>query len=310
MKSFEQKLSEAISLCEGNFVNFKHSFYQYYQFATENIADYIKYFNLKNKSLLTVGSSGDQILNAYLYGARDITLIDVCEYSKFYIFLKISAILCLSYSEFREFFFEYGTESYYNKKRYSKDTFLKIKPTLRLLDYESYLFFDELFTLFRSTEIKDNLSAAEEDRPKIITSYNTYLKDEQTYNALKNKLKGIYFNFINTNIHDANIDRKFDNIFLSNLCTYCELDKLKELIDKLAANNLNESGKILFAYLYNIKFDEKYYEKDWKTIYKMPIMKEVLKDYIHEYHEIKGDYGIMWDHPEEKEDLVLIYKKK
>lgn len=310
MKSFEQKLSEAITLCEGKFLHFKNGFHQYYPFTTENIADYINFFDLENKSLLTVGSSGDQILNAYLHGARDITLIDVNEYAKFYIYLKISAILCLNYSEFKEFFFEYGNGSYYNKKRYSNETFSKLKSTLRLLDYESYLFFDELFTLFKGDEIKNNLSNIEEERPKIITEYNVYLRDEEIYNILKHRLKGIYFNFYNENIYTTNIDRKFDNIFLSNLCTYCTPEELKKLVDKLSKNNLNENGKILFAYLYNVKFNETYYEENWKEIYKMPVMKEIFKEYIHEYLEIKGDYAIMWDHPEKKEDLVLIYKKK
>ena len=38
-----------------------------YKFTTENISGYIKEFDFKNKSLLTVGSSGDQVINAYRF---------------------------------------------------------------------------------------------------------------------------------------------------------------------------------------------------------------------------------------------------
>ena len=41
-------------------------FHTIYPFATENINDYTEYFDLKDKSLLTVGSSGDQAINALL----------------------------------------------------------------------------------------------------------------------------------------------------------------------------------------------------------------------------------------------------
>lgn len=51
----------------GNFINI-------YPFTTENIAGYINEFELKDKSLLTVGSSGDQVINAALYDCQDITL--------------------------------------------------------------------------------------------------------------------------------------------------------------------------------------------------------------------------------------------
>ena len=74
-------------------------------FTTENINGYINYFDLKNKSLLTVGSSGNQLLNAYFYGTRDITLFDINPYAKYYAYMKVAAILTLNYDEFQCFFF-------------------------------------------------------------------------------------------------------------------------------------------------------------------------------------------------------------
>ena len=124
MNNFETNLFKANSICEGNY-NYCTNFSRIYTFTTENISGYLKYFDLKDKTLLTVGSSGDQILNAYFYGARDITLYDINPYAKYYIYLKVAAILSLDYKEFQYFFFKYGLNEYGNKEYNNKKMFLK-----------------------------------------------------------------------------------------------------------------------------------------------------------------------------------------
>ena len=69
--NFENNLSNATSICEGK-LHYNSEFSRIYSFTTENIAGYIEYFDLNNKNLLTIGSSGDQILNAFYNGAKDI----------------------------------------------------------------------------------------------------------------------------------------------------------------------------------------------------------------------------------------------
>ena len=61
---FEETLYKASSTCDGSF-RYISEFSKIYPFTTENIAGYIDYFDFDDKSLLTVGSSGDQILNAF-----------------------------------------------------------------------------------------------------------------------------------------------------------------------------------------------------------------------------------------------------
>lgn len=114
MENFDEKLYKAVSTCGGSFKYIK-DYSKIYTFTTENISGYINYFDFNNKSLLTVGSSGDQILNSFYNGARDITLFDINEYAKYYTYLKISAILSLSYKEFKLFFFKYGTSPFEKK---------------------------------------------------------------------------------------------------------------------------------------------------------------------------------------------------
>ena len=86
--NFEKNLYNASSICEGKFCYSPSGFSRIYSFATENVAGYIDYFDFENKSLLTVGSSGDQVLNAFYNGARDITLFDINEYAKYYVYLS------------------------------------------------------------------------------------------------------------------------------------------------------------------------------------------------------------------------------
>ena len=281
-----------------------------YSFTTENIDGYIKYFDLNNKSLLTVGSSGDQILNSFYSGARDITLLDINEYAKYYVYLKIAAILSLSYMEFKMFFFKYGISPFKrNTYMFSKEIFNKIKDNLRIFDYESYLFFDELFSLYNANDIRDRFFDDDEDRNIVIKGLNRYLKDEESYNKLKSIIKKISFKYMHGNIFEDNIPGKFDNIFLSNLCTTTSLENLKNLLARIDKNNLNSEGSVLLGYLWDTSFDNENYKDDWKDIYKMPLVKEHLKQYITEAHNIQGPRNILWEE-EKKSDLVLIYRKK
>lgn len=307
--NFNNVLHKALSTCEGTF-NYYSEFSRIYTFTTENISGYIDYFNFNNKSLLTVGSSGDQILNAFYNGARDITLFDINEYAKYYVYLKVSAVLSLSYEEFKLFFFKNSISPFkQNEFMFSKEIFKKLKDNLRIFDYESYLFFDELFSLYDKNKIRDRLFDDDEDRNVVIQGFNKYLKDEDSYNRLKSIIKKISFKYICGNIFENDINGKFDNIFLSNLCTITSLEKLKNLLEKIDKNNLNNKGNILFGYLWDTCFHIENYKDDWKDIYKIPIVKEYLKEYITETHDISGPRDILWN-DDKKSDLVLIYRKK
>ena len=61
----------------------ENGFNKLYSFTTENIKDYISSFDLNNKSLLTVGSSADQAINAILNGCKDVTIMDINPFVKY-----------------------------------------------------------------------------------------------------------------------------------------------------------------------------------------------------------------------------------
>ena len=307
MESFETNLYKAESICDGRF-KYLTEYSKIYTFTTENINGYMSHFNLKDKSLLTIGSSGDQILNAFFYGTKDITLYDINPYAEYFVYLKIVAILSFTYIEFQTFFFKHGITGYYNKKMFNKDLFNKMKSNLRLFDYESFLFFDELFSCYKSDEIRNRLFDDDECRNKVIKNFNVYLQSEESYNKLKSIIKKIYFKYINGDIFNDDIYRKFDNIFLSNLCTTTRLDNLKNLLKKLESNNLKENGSILIGYLWNTNFYSDEFLDHWKEIYKLPLTKEKLKNFITEHYNINGARDFIWNENKQN-DLVLIYRK-
>lgn len=308
MNNLETNIYRASSICEGSFVHLTE-YSKIYAFTNENINDYIKYFDFNNKNLLTVGSSGDQILNAFFYGTKDITLFDINPYAQYYIYLKIAAILSLDYIEFQSFFFKRGIQNYYNKDMFSKELFNKIKPNLRMFDYESLLFFDELLSHYESSQIRDNLFDDDEYRNSVIKSFNAYLKDEDSYNKLKSIIKNINFLYINGDIFKDDIPGQYDNILLSNLCTTTNIQNIKTLLEKLDLNNTKANGNILIGYLWNINYYEENFLDDWKDFYKLPLTKEVLKNFISEHHQINGAIDCL-KKENTKSDLVLIYRKK
>ena len=70
-----------------------NEFQEVYPFTNEMLSSYLPKLKLKNKKILTVGSSGDQAFNALLLGAKDITVLDISPYSKEFIKIKKDLIL-------------------------------------------------------------------------------------------------------------------------------------------------------------------------------------------------------------------------
>ena len=96
----KEKVEEAKKVMNKRNYRFRTDFSKIYPFTTENIDGYMPYFKLKDRSLLTVGSSGDQVINAIFAGCKDITVIDICPFTKEYYELKKAALLSLSREEF------------------------------------------------------------------------------------------------------------------------------------------------------------------------------------------------------------------
>lgn len=251
MVSVDDKIKEIEKMCKGMWsFEIDHMFKYIYPFTTENISGYLPYFDLEDKSLLTVGSSGDQAINAILMGSKDITVIDLCMFAKEYFNLKRAAIASLTREEFFKFFCYY----HYNDKKsnhyaFNKKSYLKLREALGSYDNESLYFWDYLFYNYRSIKIRKRLFNYDESRRSCIIHYNEYLKSDITYDELKNKIDRAKVDFTVDNVSSASFDKKFDNIFLSNINSYCSASQLKTMYENMV-KYLNDDGRMLAAYLY------------------------------------------------------------
>lgn len=221
------------------------TFNRLYCFTTENINGYIDRFNLEGKSLLTVGSSSDQVLNAHFLGCKDITLIDINHFTKEFFHLKKAAIEKLSYKQFFKFMSMEGTVKR-NNKSFNKKTFNKVIE--KIDDPESKHFWKEIVTNFETKEIK-KLFTPDVPFTYVLKEVNNYLQDKESYHKMKMTIKNLNPKFITANIYKYELKRNYDNIFLSNIADYNDVDETYKLYSRLK-NNINAGGAILIAYLY------------------------------------------------------------
>jgi len=213
-----------------------------YIYATEGVSSYYSLLGIKNKTVLTACSSGDQILNAYFLGARKVVGFDINKNAQFMAQLKIAAITELSYGEFLRFF---GN----NKINVGFDHLL-YKKLKKRLDRESTNFFDKLYYNFNLDG--GRLASSENFRQRnnfagdSVKLVNAYLKNERAYLILRELLQSVRFKFVECAVSDlAACDKlrgeKFDIINLSNIPGYItrgldlggSADSSKELINQI-----------------------------------------------------------------------------
>lgn len=165
MERLDIRLQKAISKCSGigNSDDY-HNFYHIYPFSTENIQGYLSYFDVTNKKSLTVGSSLDQVIELGMRGCYDQTVNDVCPNTKEYFYLKVAGLLRFNRKQFLDFFryMDYPDTFLYNSQVFSNEGYYALRDTLRLLDYESFLFWDELFHMFPGKKVRLSLFTTEE----------------------------------------------------------------------------------------------------------------------------------------------------
>lgn len=299
MTNLNIALSSAIRQCyQGSEDNFSNI----YPFTTENISGYIDFFDLENKKLLTVGSSGDQALNAILNGCSDITVLDVNKYVEYYYYLKVAAILRMSYVDFLSFFrySNFYSGSGYNNNSFDNSVFYKFKDTLKEIDLDSFEFWNTLFNLFDGLQIRSLLFSHDEYPDYRLKRVNPYLLSGISFNKLKEKVENIRPIFITSRIEDFYSSSKYDNIWLSNICQYISLEQLKKVVSNLGAN-LTDDGKMMFAYLYAYNLLQNTTEKDY--LYNVESIKDIFQDSLVGAYQFESV-------TQGEEDAILTYKLK
>lgn len=237
------------------------SYSQLYSFTTENIAGYFKHFDFKEKKVLTVGGSGDHMINAYLSGAKEVVCFDINILAGYYTELKIAALKKLDYDTFLSFFMRPDSV---NINTFSYKTYLMLENELSI---PAKYFFNTLYKYFKNNgcKIRESLlfnNEYDEKTKKIIN--NLYLANENIYNKTKNILINTKFKWYANSIEELCSgkvlkNKKFDLILLSNISDYSHkmfntgeyLSEYKLKIIEPLLKHVSDNGKLQFAYLYN-----------------------------------------------------------
>lgn len=224
-------------------------FNKMYSMTTENIYGFLKNYNLKDKKILSVAGSGDQRLNAYLMGAKDVTCFDVNPLTSLQLKLKDEAIKKINFEKFIKFFgiYSHRYSGYY--ETLDKRIFDEFK---HLLDENTYNLFKFLI------EENQNISSRDiyfrfENNLEVLQKMNNYLNPDD-YFALGEILKHKSIDFLNCNLSNLSkslAGEKYDMILLSNISDYMfDLKSFRKIIDMLI-DNLNMYGIIQFGYIYS-----------------------------------------------------------
>ena len=216
-----------------------------YSFSNEKMQDIFKHLNVRGKKVLTVGSSGDQAINAFYYGAKDITVIDANLFTKYYTEYKIAAIKNLSFENFRQYFVVMECP-------FAKEVYQKI---FQDLDVDCQTFWATIFLNDSNDPFNQNIYDAIADRIDCNTSEigSSFYNNPVLYKRLQKMLResSPKISYINAEFSDfpTATQEKYDIILLSNIFKYTE-DSFKEVVTKLYQNNLSNGGKIQLHYNY------------------------------------------------------------
>lgn len=267
---FQDILEDTMRECRGEFLEYDYQgFFKIYPFTTENIDGYMHNFDVFGKKSLTVGSSGDQVINLAMCGCLDQTVIDVCPNTKFYFYLKKAGLLELDYSEFLQFFRfrNYPMLFKENSSVFSSELYDKLKNTLYDLDKDSFTFWD---TLFYDVD------------PSFIFSDLTDMK------------------------YDASNLEEYDFINLSNLGTWWSLNTTKRVVDSLSSH-LKDDGNLLICYLYDTT-ESSPYSHDYHNIYDVSKCRLFFAPHYSYLYSFPGIEGIMKNNDYAR-DSVMVYQK-
>lgn len=221
---------------------------QAYAFSNERLHNIFKHLRKQNPKVLTVGSSGDQLLYSIYYGSKDVTVIDVNLFSKPWIEYKLSAIKNLSFEEFKKYFLNSDKDQDTNP--FCNEVLVKIFQDLSV---DSQSFWGTIYTCgYTKEEIYSTL--LERKDCGLNRTFSVFYKDKTAYNKLQKILKENDFNitFINEEFSQFHkiIEGKFDIILLSNIRRYVGDVTYIQNVNNLYNKHLNKGGIIQLHYDY------------------------------------------------------------
>lgn len=254
-KVLKEEINKTISLIQSyyeNMVSFESNtfeldnVYDYlYAFATEDMAGYYSEFG-QPKTFLTVGASGDQLLNAVKLGATKIDVFDLNRLDKRQCELKVSSAKILSAEELWKYFTSFD-ENLFNRFIH------KMKEEDRIYWESLYDFvgFSDLSKLYPYAEIPKEL----------YFKMNPYLEREG-YEKFQETLENVEIHYYDSDLYSLPEllgDNTYDAMNFSNIYEYLNYGrntnyenalKYYQFIMEKMYPRLNQDGTMMVSYMY------------------------------------------------------------
>lgn len=280
-----------------------------YVSATEDMKTYYKQFE-NPKTFLTIGASGDQVLNAIDAGAEVIDVYDSNPLTKHSTNLKVAAQRNLSKQELFQF---YETFSPYLFAKFAED-----------MPEESLLYWYGIYSSFpveiAGTLIKDFLYTYKRLDRSLVISINSYLRGA-AYKKVQERSKDVQINYLDSDLLSLPKvigAKKYDAMTFSNIYEYLNYNnkvsrkiakEYRDFVVNAMKPHLTDNGTMMFAYMYAFNealkedFDRMHSENPEKLVGTGAITLDKYIDYISGHTTQNLAYSYLMD--EVKNDGVL-----
>lgn len=212
-----------------------------YSVTNECLGRIFNYLDVEDKNVLTVGSSGDQLLHAIAGGAKKITLIDANPMSLPYVELKLATIKNLPFEEFSKYFNKGEILNYEFYSKVSHDLSPQSKEfwDTIMLNLSPNLIHRFMFAMFQHGSVYSSFSSA------------PYCYDDnlEYFEKVKSRLDSCEIDFIYSELSDfaASIDDQYDCMLLSNISDYVDHNDFMDVVFALS-DKLNSGGQMQLHY--------------------------------------------------------------
>ncbi len=253
-----------------------------YTFTTEILSGYINKLGLRDKNVLTVTASGDQILNLVFNDVKNIDGFDVNTNAYYITQLKIAALKSLPYEEFINYFSackSFEDAVFVEKKVENNSDVFAYNVYQKFSDKlpeDAKYYWDLLYKEFNydGLNLHDSVCIPSDKDTAIFA--NDYLKNATNYEILKQKINNVNINYYVKDILQLHtLSKKYDGILLSNIYDYVVSDwygvisaeDFNSYVQNKLSNLLNENGTIQLAYKYHYKTKNVVYGSTLKKLF-------------------------------------------
>lgn len=206
-----------------------------YRFATENL-NFMNAFDYSNKRVLSVGGSGDQMLEAYRRGAAHVTCFDVNIQSQFFIELKMAALKTYDLKSYKTAIHSGLIHNYHELKSYLTPTAVSFfEANLKRLTFTDHTYHN-------------------------IEQFIPYLENEHAYLQMQERLP-TNLTWINMDLRDAAnaLRNTWHIVMLSNIADYSHVmfDTNEHILEFYMhcvhpfKTKINKGGILIYAYIYD-----------------------------------------------------------